>query len=540
MKFRRIPIFVKNIFFLSLFALAAGYLMYNLYTNFQAAEEENRIRHLQQALDRTLIEFQDEMDKFGLLCTSLRSHVLSIGRVPDAEEMQGHIINQLRYSDYAHNLIINYIDTARTFVYSITEKTLESEIRSGFKLSMVPDTMIQNRMEEVLASDELVALPPVNVLEGFVGLPMNFRITFDGEFNGFIASIIDIKNILDPIFEKDTDQEFTYRFSYGNEVLFDREEVFTSTQVQHDRVDSLNLKLPKEDYLMASQEVYGVPFNIGIAYRDITKIDFLVPFLETSSAILLATFILLGIFLLLILQLFYRSRELQTSFNQISSLNSVLMKFNAAISHELRHPLNIISNNLKSFAAKNTEEFEGGDRHIKAITDNVQQMNNLMDDFKGYVGIIDHLTTKKKVDLNYILENIQLSYVDIPVKIFSEPLPTINGYEDQLVKLFNQLISNSFKFNESDLPTVIISSELYDDEVKIKVSDNGIGVKPEYLDTIFDDFMRRNKDQYPGTGLGLAICKEIVKNHKGEIRAEINNQGGLDVIFNLWLDEDEE
>ena len=59
------------------------------------------------------------------------------------------------------------------------------------------------------------------------------------------------------------------------------------------------------------------------------------------------------------------------------------------------------------------------------------------------------------------------------------------------------------------------------DQCRITIRDNGIGMKAEYFDRIFDTFSRLHHGiEYPGTGIGLALVKKIVERHHGNIAVE--------------------
>ncbi|QEE49883.1 hypothetical protein FUA48_09900 [Flavobacterium alkalisoli] len=93
-------------------------------------------------------------------------------------------------------------------------------------------------------------------------------------------------------------------------------------------------------------------------------------------------------------------------------------------------------------------------------------------------------------------------------------------------QLFYNLILNSLKFAKAGVPSRIsisASAIVYKDidYMQLRVADNGIGIKPEYTDSIFTSFTRLNSaDLYEGSDLGLALCKKIVERHNGEITAK--------------------
>jgi light-regulated signal transduction histidine kinase (bacteriophytochrome) len=91
-----------------------------------------------------------------------------------------------------------------------------------------------------------------------------------------------------------------------------------------------------------------------------------------------------------------------------------------------------------------------------------------------------------------------------------------------LVRLFQNLIGNAIKYRLPERPPVVtVTAVTGPMSHVITVRDNGIGIQPEYFDTIFGVFKRlHTPDKYEGTGIGLAICNKIIDQHSGRIWVE--------------------
>ena len=107
--------------------------------------------------------------------------------------------------------------------------------------------------------------------------------------------------------------------------------------------------------------------------------------------------------------------------------------------------------------------------------------------------------------------------------------------EERIGQVLDNLLSNAVKFNSND-GKVIVRLEDVDSEVKVEVTDTGIGIVPEKLARIFDRFYQADGSatrRYGGMGLGLAICREIVEAHGGRIWGESEVGQGSKFAFTL-------
>ena len=75
--------------------------------------------------------------------------------------------------------------------------------------------------------------------------------------------------------------------------------------------------------------------------------------------------------------------------------------------------------------------------------------------------------------------------------------------------------------------------------MEILITDNGIGIKPEHQNQIFEVFKRlHTREAYPGTGIGLSICQKIIKHHEGKIWVESESGKGSTFYFTLPIIKD--
>jgi light-regulated signal transduction histidine kinase (bacteriophytochrome) len=115
-----------------------------------------------------------------------------------------------------------------------------------------------------------------------------------------------------------------------------------------------------------------------------------------------------------------------------------------------------------------------------------------------------------------------------------QPLPRVMADRTQLVQLFQNLIGNALKFCKDTAPRVRVEAANEAGWWRFSVTDNGIGIEPEYRAQLFFVFKRlHTRREYPGTGIGLAICKRIVERHGGAIGIDSAPGGGTVFWFTL-------
>jgi class 3 adenylate cyclase/ActR/RegA family two-component response regulator len=113
-------------------------------------------------------------------------------------------------------------------------------------------------------------------------------------------------------------------------------------------------------------------------------------------------------------------------------------------------------------------------------------------------------------------------------------LTPIDGDENRLQQILNNLIGNAIKFTESG--SVTVSAEEKNDKVVVAVTDTGIGIPEEKQDVIFQEFQQADGSisrEFAGTGLGLSISKHLVELHGGKMWVESKANMGSSFLFTM-------
>jgi len=207
--------------------------------------------------------------------------------------------------------------------------------------------------------------------------------------------------------------------------------------------------------------------------------------------------------------------------------NNELERFAYITSHDLKQPIR----NIGSFAGlvkrfiDKPNRVEKNLEYLNEIEKSANRMNLLIEEILNFSKIDNAELSQEAVDLDTIMEDFKrsnsgmLNEKNAIIKYAN--LPIVQGNKLYLSLLFQNLIENGLKYNDSQKPEVNISSKVVGDQYEIKVADNGIGISEEFRASVFEPFKRLHSNKtYEGTGLGLSICNKIVENHNGDIRIE--------------------
>lgn len=221
-----------------------------------------------------------------------------------------------------------------------------------------------------------------------------------------------------------------------------------------------------------------------------------------------------------------------------------LEDFVAITSHDLRSPLTTIVGYLQIVSQVAEGVLPEQERQF------VDRSRDLAD---GLIDMIDQLIQHTKtgrsnarfeaIDLReaaqIAVERLRDAIENSQGAVKVEDLPAVNGVQEDLVQLLQNLIANALKFHGDAPPRIrVFADSVSDQELVVSVEDNGIGIDAAHREEIFAPLKRVHGDaEFEGHGLGLATCRKIVQQHGGRIWVEPAPAGGS--IFRFTIAQSE-
>ncbi|EGB15388.1 PAS/PAC sensor signal transduction histidine kinase [Pseudodesulfovibrio mercurii] len=247
-----------------------------------------------------------------------------------------------------------------------------------------------------------------------------------------------------------------------------------------------------------------------------------------------------------------RTRELDRA-------NRAKSEFLSTVSHELRTPLTAVLGFAKVTSRKLVnsifpaverladpnlrKDMEVVRRNLEIIAGEGQRLTLLINDVLDLAKMEAHRVEYVMAPVSpeaFIRKSVEVTSAlfedtDLTLRLDLEPdLPLVNGDADRLMQVMVNLISNAVKFTPQGVITC--AAHVVDGTVRVGVTDTGVGIRPELLQAIFEEFTQVGEhlsDRPAGTGLGLTICKHIVEGHGGHIWAESRPGHGSTFLFTL-------
>lgn len=232
--------------------------------------------------------------------------------------------------------------------------------------------------------------------------------------------------------------------------------------------------------------------------------------------------------------------------------NAELEQFAYVASHDLQEPLRKVASFCQLLEKRYGDQLdERGTEYIGFAVDGAKRMQILINDLLTFSRVGRLNATEADIDLDTALDtaldNLSTAVEEsgATVQRPENGLPTVKGDPTLMAMLWQNLIGNAVKFRREGVPPQMVidcerGSDGDDQLWSFTVSDNGIGIPPEFADKVFVIFQRlHGRDAYTGTGIGLALCKKIVEHHGGTIWIDTSYREGTRFRFTLPVTADD-
>jgi signal transduction histidine kinase len=230
--------------------------------------------------------------------------------------------------------------------------------------------------------------------------------------------------------------------------------------------------------------------------------------------------------------------DLAKKVEELARSNADLEQFAYVASHDLQEPLRMVAAYTQLLGERYRGKLDAdADKFIGYASEGALRMQTLIQDLLAF-SRVGKAAAAGRVDCDAVMAGLMMgmgpSIQESGAVVTYAAMPTVWSDQTQITQLFQNLIANAIKFRGDEPPRVNIEVERTGEEWLFSVSDNGIGIAPEYAKDIFVVFHRlHGRTEYPGNGIGLAICKKIVERSGGKIWVESVPGHGATFKFTL-------
>ncbi len=234
-------------------------------------------------------------------------------------------------------------------------------------------------------------------------------------------------------------------------------------------------------------------------------------------------------------------RDLHTAKDVAEAANRAKSEFLAAMSHEVRTPMNAIlgvadllwESNLDPTQRKYVALFRRAGGNLLTLVNNILDMSKIESGHFELEQIDFDLEDLADRTMELIRPKTQAKHINLICRITPDTPSCFVGDPTRLQQILFNLLGNAVKFTERGEITLTIASHAHDPaRLSFAVADTGIGIPAGKLEKIFDDFTQADSSttrRFGGTGLGLGICRKLVQRMDGELK--VRSELGKGSVF---------
>lgn len=223
-------------------------------------------------------------------------------------------------------------------------------------------------------------------------------------------------------------------------------------------------------------------------------------------------------------------------------------EFIGNLAHELKTPLFTSQSYILTLLDGALDDKSVNKKYLKIAGKSIERLNLIVKDLDFITKLETGDSNLRKsnfdiVDLiNNSIEMLEISAkkknIELMIEHENNPPINVNADKEKIEQVIINLIENSIKYGRENGTTEIVVQDLVENKIIVRVTDNGIGVKENHIDRLFERFYRVDQSgsrSSGGSGLGLAIVKHIVDAHDEKIYVE--SDFGIGSEFSFTIDK---
>jgi len=547
---------ISAAYFRRLLPVAAFFLFASialaLWKNQNRHDREVVLRHTEASAEQIRIRVEGLM-KARMASLELLAERWVERRPPDFSQKRFLQFAKVLFTHYPGITGINWIDAGGFVRWVFPEKT--NAIAVNRSAHEHPDARYRAAFEKAKQGLEYAVTPCIELYQGGIGFDTFWPLVYDGELQGYLNGVFQVKLIMDTCLAKEIFKDFLITIYEEDRLIYHHgnqsDSNFKANRLHARREISFRGKIWQLD-LEPKRMVYS-PADTG-------NLPILVFGLALSAALSLLLYLLIKR-----MEMYRETRDqalhevsqrkraeealhknekkLEALLAEVAAKNVELESFVYTVSHDLKTPIVTIEGFIGAFK----EDFgdvlsQDGEKYLKYMSDAARKMELLISDLLD-LSRIGRLTEKKtEFPFAALVKDVtrglqpQIKAQGIEVNI-QQALPIIYGERRRLGQVMDNLLANAVKYIGKDNPSprIDIGVEEQDGRKAFFVRDNGIGIEERYFDKIFQIFQRlpSSKRIGEGTGIGLTIVKRIIEHHGGMVWLASEPGKGSTFFFTL-------
>lgn len=234
-----------------------------------------------------------------------------------------------------------------------------------------------------------------------------------------------------------------------------------------------------------------------------------------------------------------KNAQLERLNEDLERSNRELERFAYAASHDLQEPLRMVHSYVELLDKRYGDQFDEDARDFMGFAiDGAKRMREMINSLLTLSRTIRSPLEIEEVDLNNlvrdVIQDLEVELKESDVSIDVGDLPVVDVDAAQFRSVIQNLFANAVKYSSDAQPGLKVAATSSDEEWRIDITDNGIGIPEDAREVVFEPFKRlRRHGSSSGSGLGLALARTVVERHGGRIWVDAAPEGGSTFSFTI-------